>query len=70
MFEKKGFRVWPSSWKSEANTRALREYAKAHDGDNMFGHLFTTWGSIKVDQLATWPPITAVLGGATTQPGT
>ncbi len=64
LFVKKGFRVWPSSWKSETNALALREYAKTIASDKMVGQLFTTWGYVKVEGLAAWPPITAVLGNA------
>jgi hypothetical protein len=43
LFQKKGFRVWPSSWRELEPTRALIASAQRHDGERMVGHLFTVW---------------------------
>jgi hypothetical protein len=45
-FQRKGFRVWPSSWKSSAATLALMEAAQKAATDKMIGHLCTTWYGI------------------------
>lgn len=45
-FQQKGFRVWPSSWKSSAATLALMDAAKTEATDRMIGHLCTTWCGI------------------------
>jgi hypothetical protein len=42
-FQRKGFRVWPSSWKSSAATLALMTAAQNEKTDKMIGHLCTTW---------------------------
>ncbi len=39
----KGFRVWPSSWRSTGAALAFMEYAQQHGGDKVIGHLCTTW---------------------------
>lgn len=44
-FQKKGFRVWPTSWKNEAAALALLNYARNHDQGKVLGHLSTTWTS-------------------------
>lgn len=46
-FQEKGFRVWPSGWKSAAATRAMMKAAKQDATDKMLGHLCTTWCGIK-----------------------
>jgi hypothetical protein len=43
LFEKKGFRVWPSSWRNLEATRALIASAGRRSGDRMVGHFFTVW---------------------------
>lgn len=42
-FQKKGFRVWPSSWKNEKAALAFLDYARQNATDKMLGHLCTTW---------------------------
>jgi hypothetical protein len=43
IFQDKGFRVWPSSWKDAAAAVALRDAARRDASDRMLGHLCTTW---------------------------
>jgi hypothetical protein len=43
IFQDKGFRVWPSSWKDAAAAVALRDAARRAASDRMLGHLCTTW---------------------------
>ncbi|MCX5768722.1 MAG: family 20 glycosylhydrolase [Candidatus Hydrogenedentes bacterium] len=45
-FQEKGFKVWPSSWKSSAATLALMTAAQDEATDRMIGHLCTTWCGI------------------------
>ena len=42
-FQKKGFRVLPSSWKDTKAALALKEFAERHATERMVGHLCTTW---------------------------
>lgn len=42
-FQKKGFRVLPSSWKDARAALALKGYAERHATERMMGHLCTTW---------------------------
>jgi hypothetical protein len=45
MFQEKGFRVWPSSWKNKDGALALLADARRDATDRMIGQLFTTWTS-------------------------
>jgi hypothetical protein len=48
-FARKGFRVWPSSWRNEKAALAFLEYARQNGDDKLLGHLCTTWtGSAQV----------------------
>ncbi len=59
-FMEKGFRVMPASWKNVAASNALIRYARDHERDGkLVGHIFTTWSSVRADNLATWEPIVA-----------
>lgn len=56
MFLENGFRVIPSGWREAEATRAFINYSLQYDDNpRMLGHLFTTW--MRIDTLATWPPI-------------
>ncbi len=44
-FQRKGFRVLPSSWRNVQAALALRNYACKNATDKMIGHLCTTWSS-------------------------
>jgi hypothetical protein len=57
----KGFRVWPSGWNKVEPTEALIAAAQKHRGGRMLGHLCTTWGAVKIPQLAEWPPIVTAM---------
>ena len=59
LFLDKGFRVWPSGWKEVEATEALIDFARQHQSERMLGHLCTTWGAVKLDELAHWPPVQA-----------
>jgi hypothetical protein len=58
-FLEKGFRVWPSGWKNVKATEALLEAERKHQHERLLGHLCTTWGAVKIRDLAEWPPIRA-----------
>jgi len=58
-FLEKGFRVWPSGWKNLAATEALLAAERKHQHAQMLGHLCTTWGAVRIRDLAEWPPIRA-----------
>jgi hypothetical protein len=53
----KGFRVWPSSWKSLEAAKDLSEYSLAQNNRRVMGMLCTTWDSVKIKDLAEWPPL-------------
>jgi hypothetical protein len=44
LFQKKGFRIWPSGWRKLEASRALIAASERHAGEPMLGHLFTVWG--------------------------
>jgi Glycosyl hydrolase family 20, catalytic domain len=54
---KKGFRVWPSGWQPLAGAKAFSEFSKEQDNPRVVGYLCTTWGKVKVDKVADWPPL-------------
>ena len=58
-FLEKGFRVWPCGWKNVQATEALLDAEQKHKHERLLGHLCTTWGAVKVRDLAEWPPIRA-----------
>jgi hypothetical protein len=62
LFLGKGFRVWPSGWNEVEATRALIDASQQYKTERMLGHLCTTWGAIKLDQLDQWPPIQTAMG--------
>ena len=43
LFQEKGFRVWPSTWKNQAAAVAFRDDAQRGASERMLGHLCTTW---------------------------
>jgi hypothetical protein len=45
LFQEKGFRVWPSSWRNEKAALAFRDDARRGATERMVGHLCTTWVS-------------------------
>ncbi|MBN1806803.1 MAG: family 20 glycosylhydrolase [Sedimentisphaerales bacterium] len=57
MFLKKGFRVWPASWKKTEAAMALVDYSKRYGDARMLGHLNTTWGAVKMNDLPTFRPL-------------
>lgn len=50
LFQERGFRVLPSSWRHRAAALALLDYARAQDRGRVVGHLCTTW--VGADQIA------------------
>jgi len=51
-FERRGFRVWPSSWRNQPAALALLKYARQNAGEKLCGHLCTTWtGSAQVARV-------------------
>ncbi len=57
MFLEKGFRVWPASWKNAEASKALVDYSLTQKNPRMLGHLNTTWGAVRLENLPTWPPV-------------
>jgi hypothetical protein len=57
----KGFRVWPSGWQPLDATEAFSAFSQQQKNPRLIGYLCTTWGKVKVPDLAEWPPITEVL---------
>jgi hypothetical protein len=49
-FQRKGFRVWPASWRQSQAAVALLEYSRKNASERMIGHLCTTWSG--ADQVA------------------
>jgi hypothetical protein len=43
LFQEKGIRVWPSSWRSAENARMLADCSLQNKTDKMIGYLATTW---------------------------
>jgi hypothetical protein len=62
LFLEKGFRVWPSGWKEVEATKAFIDFSQRYKNERMLGYLCTTWGAVKMDQLAQWPPIRIAMG--------
>lgn len=44
-FQRKGFRVLPSSWRNVQAALALRNYARRNATEKLVGHLCTTWSN-------------------------
>ena len=57
LFLKKGFRVWPASWRKMDGVKAFVEYSLTHKDPRMLGHLNTTWGAVPIPEMPTWEPI-------------
>ena len=61
LFQEKGFRVWPAGWRDIGATEALIDYAHEHNAGKVIGHLCTTWGQVKNNELADFGPIRAAM---------
>jgi Glycosyl hydrolase family 20, catalytic domain len=61
MLIEKGFRVWPSGWQPLEATEAFSAFSRQQKNARLVGYLCTTWGKVKVQDLAEWPPLTRVL---------
>ncbi len=61
LFLEKGFRVWPSGWQPLEAAQAFSAFAKTQKNERMLGYLGTTWGKVKIPEMAEWPPIMQVL---------
>ncbi len=57
MFLEKGFRVWPASWRKPDAAKALVDYSKTFNNPRMLGHLNTTWGAVRMNNLPTFEPL-------------
>ena len=57
----KGFRVWPSGWQPLEANKAFSAFVRRQKDPRMLGYLCTTWGKVKIPQMADWPPIVEVL---------
>lgn len=59
IFADHGFSVWPSTWRDVTAATAFSAQAKGMKNPKVVGVLSTTWGEVKADKLATWPPLSA-----------
>ena len=57
MFLEKGFRVWPASWRKPDAARAFVDYSRRFDNPRMLGHLNTTWGAVRINELPSFEPL-------------
>jgi hypothetical protein len=57
----KGFRVWPSGWQPLEASQAFSRFARQIKNRRVIGYLCTTWGKVRIPDLAEWPPVTEVL---------
>jgi hypothetical protein len=57
----KGFRVWPSGWKSLPAAQAFSEFSRQQKSSLVVGYLCTTWGTVRIPALAEWPPLVDVM---------
>lgn len=57
----KGFRVWPSGWQPLEAALAFNRYAREQRDPKLLGYLCTTWGKVKINQAAEWPPLVETL---------
>jgi hypothetical protein len=57
MFLDKGFRVWPASWRKPDAAKAFVDYSKRFDNPRMLGHLNTTWGAVRINELPSFEPL-------------
>ena len=57
----KGFRVWPSGWKSLPAAQAFSRFSRQQQDRRVVGYLCTTWGAVKIPALAEWPPLVEVM---------
>jgi len=57
MFLEKGFRVWPASWRKPDAAKAFVDYSKRFDNPRMLGHLNTTWGAVRINELPSFEPL-------------
>ena len=53
----KGFRVWPSGWQPLAGAEAFSAFSRQQPNPRLVGYLCTTWGKVKVGDVADWPPL-------------
>jgi len=53
----KGFRVWPSGWQPLEGAQALSAFSRQQKNPRLVGYLCTTWGKVKVGDVADWPPL-------------
>lgn len=51
----KGFRVWPSGWQPLEAAKAFSAYARRQDSPHVLGYLCTTWGKVRIPDMAEWP---------------
>jgi hypothetical protein len=61
LFLKKGFRVWPSGWQPLDGALAFSRYSRQQKNPKNLGYLCTTWGKVKIPDVADWPPLVDVL---------
>ena len=57
----KGFRVWPCGWQPLEATKAFSDFARETRSPRVLGYLSSTWGKVKVEDIADWPPVREVL---------
>ena len=60
-FLEKEFRVWPSGWRDTEAIETFINYAQRYRTERLLGYLCTTWGAVKPNDVAKWPPITVAM---------
>jgi len=71
MFLEKGFRVWPASWKKPEAAKAFVDYSLTYaNNPRLLGHLNTTWGAVRVNDLPKFEPLLIATGAFTPAAGT
>ncbi len=61
MFLDKGFKVLPCSFRKTEGVESLVMYSYRIENKNMLGHMFTTWGHVKKEDLLDFPAMKAGL---------
>ena len=57
----KGFQVWPSGWQPLEAAKGLSAFAHEQKNPRLLGYLATTWGKVKIPDMAEWPPVMQVM---------
>jgi hypothetical protein len=62
LFVDHGFAVWPCTWRDATAAASFSKEAKGMKSPKVAGVLVSTWGAVRANALATWPPLAAAFG--------